>query len=690
MLNLPNIYLFPNRVNTFTHAFTHSEFNDMSQKEKFNFSMAVFPLMKHRWNDAYVVKHDNKLKLNIEINEEPYDNYKWKKASSHSINSFVPTKTSLLSEEYIHGNTSMSFECYAFIKCIHGISLSSLDTTVLRGLMVGGNRLKIFSSNRDNESSTIGVLGNAREFSMITLASLNPKIQKEIFLAWINKRPVILTGGTGVGKTSQVPKLLLWFNYLFGGFESLLKISQFKEKPVVLSLPRIALVRMHGKAYIDALGFNGFDGSPISLKFGSMTTDDINKHPRSYGIVISTHKLTLTRLFTFGTIILDEVHEHDQIGDIVIAVVRKKIHDIDSLFLMTATLDDDKERFSEFLPNPIFLHIPGKTLFPITDIYIRNPIRITDSRNYITKELYNIKQSIKKYSPQNGHCGIIFVATISQCKFYAKILSKTIKYATFYIMHGKIDDIDNLLTRVYNSNGVTFLVSTPYLESSVTIKNATHVYDTGKVFIPSPFSGGKQQIISKSMRDQRRGRVGRVRSGTYIYYYDPSLMKPIIRIDNEFLHPYILYSKYFGLTLPDDLLVKPSDLTILNKTICYIESFNLGDDQWFHILSNYYLTMLEYAKLYTKSKSVAAGIDTFERHDILTDNTLKNILSLQLRAKIITSKQLNSKYIHDCVIMFGPYTGTKIKVYYHRQITTDYIYMLTDTSFVVDHVNDIV
>ncbi|ANS71138.1 RNA helicase, dexh-nph-ii domain [Pteropox virus] len=684
MQNIPNLYLFPNCVDIFTHEYSDEDFDKMSKSEKDMFKFAVFPLLKHRWKSAYVVKHNNVIKLNKENVTKTSKDTIWKKVNRSTLKTIHVTSVDKKKRMFKSGKSLITYECYAFLKCDINKDLNSFDEYTLRGLMDAGNKLKIFSNSVGNAKNTINVLGNNKPFSVVPLASLKPVAQREIFSAWINKQYVILTGGTGVGKTSQVPKLLLWFNYLFGGFLSYSKVSNFEEKPIVLSLPRIALVRMHGNTFLSALGFSTWTGSPISIKFSAISEEEINKNPRPYGMVISTHKLTLSNLFNFSTIILDEVHEHDQIGDIVISVTKKKFKELDSVFLMTATLEDDRERFTEFLPNPVFIHIPGDTLFPISDVYIRNSVSITDYRNYTAQELKNISTAIKKYTPPAKACGIVFVATVSQCKAYLDFLAKELPSVTFFIIHGKIINIDEIINKIYSNEGVSIIISTPYLESSVTIKNATHVYDTGKVFIPYPF-GGKQRIISLSMRDQRRGRVGRTRPGTYVYFYDTKYLKPIIRIDSEFLHPYVLYAKYFNLNLPDDLLIIPSDLTLLNKTIEYIDSFNISNDQWMKIISNYYITMVEYAKLYVKGKSLAIEMDNFERFGIMTDNVFKNIISLQLRAKIISSRYNNVTYIHNCKVMFGPFSGTMFKVAYKRALK-GYIYMITETTFVPETV----
>ncbi|QHR82588.1 RNA helicase NPH-II [Brazilian porcupinepox virus 1] len=686
MDNIPDIFYFPNCVNIFPYKYSQLEFDKMTLKEKKRFVYTIFPLIKHRWKYAYIIMDNYTYKLNIEVN-----NNKCKKINDiPSVLYSLPTKTNIKNIEYtIDNNIKISFECYSYINFLSFSDILLFDDNIIRGLIEGGNKLNIFTNSVGNQKLTTGIFGNKNPFLKISLKSLTPISQNEIFISWISNKPVILTGGTGVGKTSQVPKLLLWFNYLFGGFSNYKTVNNFvfDEKPIVLSLPRVSLVKLHSETLLKSIGFDDINNSPISLKFGSINNSLINKRPKKYGIVFSTHKLTLSKIFDYSTVIIDEVHEHDQIGDIIIAILKKHIDKIQSLFLMTATLEDDRDRINEFFSNPIFVHIPGSTLFDISEIYIKNKVNYTNKFKYIEEEKKNIVYAINKYTPPKKSSGIVFVSSVSQCESYKKYISTYIPH-NIYIIHGKISNIEDLLKTIYSSPDVSIIISTPYLESSITINNVSHIYDTGRVYIPSPY-GGREIFISKSMREQRKGRVGRVKPGTYIYFYDQKLLHPIKRIDSEFLHNYILYGKYFGLNIPDDLFIIPSDISMINKVDEYIKSFNIDNKTWFNILSSYYLHILEYAKIYAKGGDEAKYLDLFERENILSEVTLNSIKSLNMKAKILKHKKVNNDnndtdiYLLTCKLLFGVYVGTVFNILYRKPLY-GYITMITERNFIID------
>ncbi|AUL80494.1 VACWR077 [Vaccinia virus] len=212
---LPDIFFFPNCVNLFSYKYSQDEFSNMSETERDSFSMAVFPVIKHRWHNAHVVKHKGIYKASREA--------RGKKVSPPSLGK--PAHINLTAKQCINSEHTISFEWYSFLKCITNTEINSFDEYILRALVEAVNSLQIFSNSVGKRTETIGVLGNKYPFSKISLASLTPKAQREIFSAWISDRHVVLSGGTGVDKTSQVSKLLLWFNYLFGGFSTLNQIT---------------------------------------------------------------------------------------------------------------------------------------------------------------------------------------------------------------------------------------------------------------------------------------------------------------------------------------------------------------------------------------------------------------------------------------------------------------------------------
>ncbi|QGM48740.1 MPPV-116 NPH-II [Magpiepox virus 2] len=670
-----SIYAFPNMYDIFPHSYTYKELEEYHNKDTLFFSHSVFPIIKHRWNKVFICLKDDTYMLNIETT-----NSISAKVPVSKLVDVIPISINYSKQVYYIGNDRfITFECYSYVKCIGYNHVSDITLDDKRGLLVAGNHLSIFSSNKKVPiKNSIGILNNPNPFAIISFKSLSLTTQVHIFDMLRKRKQIVVTGSTGIGKTSQLPKVIMWYNYLFGGWDDIDKIRlDFIPKPIVLSLPRVTLVKSNGNNFLQSLGFSQFEGSPVELKYGGHT----EKTKKGFqGIVLSTNKLTSYSLSKYNIVIIDEIHEHDRIADIMIAVLRKNIDSIHSLVLMSATLEDDRDRLSEFLPDVEFYHIEGPVLYPIKEIYVKNRYS-PDKKVYFDNERKNISSTLLWCKPDNGMCGILFLPSVSECIKYKEYLESKNKNIDFIVIHGKLKNIAEILQDVQRPNRERpcILVSTPYLESSITIRTATHVYDTGRVYVPRPF-GGEQMFISKSMMTQRKGRVGRVMKGTYVYFYDMNLLKAIKNIDHDFLYEYIIYAKQFNLSLPEDLLIVPSNKKMLKASEEYIKSFNIPFDKLFEIYVNHFVNMVEYVKIYNKGGKKEEKLDMFERDDILTEETLEDIKNLQLLVKIKTTSKRKDLYVYTGEILFGPYTKTIIRLT-SKRFYKNYIYMLSDRSF---------
>ncbi|QRY18915.1 ORF-45 [Teiidae poxvirus 1] len=669
-----SIYAFPNMYDIFPRKYTQKELEEMHSRNKLLFSYSVFPIIKHRWKKAYICKKNNTYILSIETDEE------LDRIPLQKFINLKPTNPDIEKKIYsVDSENFISFECYSYVKCIGYNNISEITLGDKRGLVVAGNILSIFSSNRRMPAkSSVGILGNPNPFSAISFKALSLSTQLVIFEALRNRKQIVITGSTGIGKTSQLPKLIMWYNYLFGGWHNLDKIRfDFISKPVVLSLPRVTLVKSNGQNLLKSLGFNDFNNSPVELRYGGL----YERTKRFLdGIVLSTNKLASYSLQKYNVIIIDEIHEHDRTADIMIAVIRKTLDSYQSLVLMSATLEDDRDRLEEFLPDVTFYHIEGPVLYPIKEIYVKNKFT-AGAWKYLEEEKRNISSTLTWCKPENGMCGILFLPSVLECKRYKEYLEKRNKNIDFVVIHGKLKNVTEVLAEVQQTDRPRpcILVSTPYLESSITIRNATHVYDTGRVYVPRPF-GGEQMFISRSMMTQRKGRVGRVSSGTYVYFYDVKLLKPIKNIDNEFLYEYIIYAKKFNLSLPEDLLIAPTNLELLRSSEEYLKSFGISFDRMFTIFVNYFVSMVEYVKIYDKGGIKAEKLDFFERENILTEETLRDIKDLRLIVKIKATIKKRDYYSYTCKVLFGPYSNTVFRLI-SKNFYKDYLYMVTDRSF---------
>ncbi|ARF10831.1 HrpA-like RNA helicase [Hokovirus HKV1] len=242
---------------------------------------------------------------------------------------------------------------------------------------------------------------------------------------YLNNRVIYVTGGTGVGKSTQVPKLLLYC----------LKFLDYKyEGKIICSQPRIPPTKKSSETISGQLGVPIKETSKITL-------DDIEtnnyyvqmKYAKKKEIhVKNTKNLTLTiatdgiiyeviknnpllkkKIYTNNTfqykedneydiVLIDEAHEHNKNMDMSLTLLNYSLYHNNSikLVIVSATMDKDELKYRRFFrninDNLIYPHnviIREHQLDRINvdrRIHIFSPIA-TNATQYEIKETYDIK-----------------------------------------------------------------------------------------------------------------------------------------------------------------------------------------------------------------------------------------------------------------------------------------------------------
>ena len=238
--------------------------------------------------------------------------------------------------------------------------------------------------------------------------------QINFFHHYLNHRVIYITGATGQGKSTQVPKLLIY---------ALKMIDYNNHGKAICTQPRVAPTTENSSRIAEELGVN------LKKKFGN---DDLRtnnyyiqfKHANDSHDKNKCHHLTL-KIVTDGTlleeiiktpdlkhiydiIIIDEAHEHNTNMDLILTLARKTclLNNLIKLIIVSATMNEDEPIYrryykeindnlqkvihpffnEEFIINNNYLdrrfHIspPGATTqYNITEIYL--PVNIYPLNN---------------------------------------------------------------------------------------------------------------------------------------------------------------------------------------------------------------------------------------------------------------------------------------------------------------------
>ena len=456
--------------------------------------------------------------------------------------------------------------------------------------------------------------------------------QINFFHHYINHNILYITGATGQGKSTQVPKLLLYS----------MKMLDYKEKgKIICTQPRIPPTIGNSDRIAFELGVpmlelsnNSQDKIKTSnyyIQFKYQMDSHVNESTHYNSLQICTDGTLYEQLRSnptmmqkitqinrhnkeeqiyidkniYDILIIDEAHEHNVNMDLILTLARQTCYMNNSikLIIVSATMDDDEpiyRRYYQYINDnlsyplkcpsnhPILRHInnffpraeymdrryhispPGATTqYTVDEHYLDKDIDIYTNGIIDEKKSAEIAQ-LKAYEyivdicRKSSNGNLLFFANgqreiIEAVKYLNEHLPlECIAIPYFSEMNNKykeiiakigttIGKIKNKKTNIYKEWSPVFIedktvqdniykraviVATNVAEASVTIDNLLYVVDNGyaKVNKYIPELNATNLIvekISESSRVQRRGRVGRINSGTVYYMYRKNARKHI-------------------------------------------------------------------------------------------------------------------------------------------------------------------
>ena len=391
---------------------------------------------------------------------------------------------------------------------------------------------------------------------------------------FIHNRVLYITGATGVGKSTQIPKLFIYY---------LKAIDYNSSGRVVCSQPRISPTLKNAKVVSFELGVPIHDVSlnnyyvqmnfkendyiddttflkphinkvnHLSLKY---VTDGLLLQEINNLLVKTIYNNKYNMQNIYDIIIIDEAHEHNKNIDLLLTILRDSVYYNNSLRLviMSATIDDDESIYRRYYRN-----INDNKKYPL-DCWLRNNSldRINiDRRFHISPPNITTKFIISEfYSPnsdppsiihniiRNGLNGdiLLFQHGIKEIKSLVNILNNDPNIPSNIIAlpyHSKLDDIKrkyieeiddnikslkinktddfndiNIDTLINGSGNYTnfILVATNIAEASITIKTLKYIIDNGsqKINMYDYIKKGSVLKISNISETSRIQRKGRV------------------------------------------------------------------------------------------------------------------------------------------------------------------------------------
>jgi len=329
----------------------------------------------------------------------------------------------------------------------------------------------------------------------------------EIVEAIKNHQVVVITGETGSGKTTQIPKMCIEAGR---GIDGSIGCTQPRRIAAVTVARRIAdeLNEEIGKSVGYKIRFKDKTGKDTSIK---LMTDGI--------LLMETQSDPY--LNQYDTLIIDEAHERSANIDFILGILKKLLARRRDLKLIITSATIDPRKFSKAFNNAPVIEVSGR-MYPVEVRY-----RPIDPDRGVESETSHVDAAVRAVTEvmREGPGDIlIFMPTQQDILDTCTILKGGHQVdSTILPLFGRLSSSEQ--QRVFaRTRKRKIVVATNVAETSITIPGIRYVIDTGLARI-SEYNPGTRtgrlpiKAISKSNAIQRKGRCGRVQNGVCIRLY---------------------------------------------------------------------------------------------------------------------------------------------------------------------------
>jgi len=324
---------------------------------------------------------------------------------------------------------------------------------------------------------------------------------------------LVITGETGSGKSTQIPKFCLEAGR---GRSGLIGSTQPR---------RIAAITLAARVS-EEIELNGPNLVGYKIRFQDRTARTTRIKFMTDGILLT--EAQKDRDFrSYDTIIVDEAHERTLNIDFLIGILKQTLPKRDDLKVIITSATIDPQKFSSAFGGAPIIEVSGRT-WPV-EVWYR-PAAQTENEeagdvNYNDQAV--AAADLFKLSPGKRGDILIFMPTESDIMETVQRLEDQ-RYANTAVMplFGRMaaSDQQKIFATISEDK---IVVATNVAETSITIPRIKYVIDTGLARIACYNARSKTRSlpvapISRASADQRKGRCGRVRAGICVRLYSES------------------------------------------------------------------------------------------------------------------------------------------------------------------------
>ncbi len=325
----------------------------------------------------------------------------------------------------------------------------------------------------------------------------------------IRKHPVvIISGDTGSGKSTQIPKMCLAAGRGIDG-----KIACTQPRRIAATTIAARIADELGETIGNSVGYKiRFKDRTSKLGYIKVLTD---------GMLLAETQQD-PRLTQYDTIIVDEAHERSLNIDFLLGILKKLLKKRKDLKLIITSATIDTEKFSRGFDDAPVIQVSGRR-YPVSvqyrpvdpELQEKGDMTYVDATVKATEDIFR--------SSAFGDI-LVFMPTerdiLETCE---RLAERNLKSVTVLPLFARLPGPQQAKAFA-PANGRKVIVSTNVAETSLTIPGIKYVVDTGLArisrYLPRTRSTSLPiSPISRSSADQREGRCGRLEKGACIRLY---------------------------------------------------------------------------------------------------------------------------------------------------------------------------
>ena len=319
------------------------------------------------------------------------------------------------------------------------------------------------------------------------------------------RRVVIISGETGCGKSTQIPKMCLEAGR---GIAGRVGVTQPRRLAAMTIAHRIA--EELGEPLGRSVGYK--------IRFQDRTSRDGYIKVMTDGILLAETQGD-HGLHEYDTIIIDEAHERSLNIDFLLGIVRRLLDARPDLKLIITSATLDTEKFSQAFRGAPVIEVSGRA-YPVEVEYRVPDEGEAEDKDYVDQAVEAVEYLRREKPPGDI---LVFMPTeqdiLETCRMLEGRKWPAVKVLPLF---SRLPAGRQRL--VYTVTLPKIVVATNVAETSLTIPGIRYVVDTGVARIARYQPGTRINSlpispVSRASADQRKGRCGRVKAGLCVRLY---------------------------------------------------------------------------------------------------------------------------------------------------------------------------